>query len=163
VAADMKPDNINLNSIDFKKLWDIVTAQFPLGMHSIHGPRHWKQVEQNGLILAEETGADKTVVKLFSVFHDCRRENEKRDNGHGARGAELAKSMRGIYFDLPAHSFRMLLKACRYHTDDQLTSNITIATCWDADRLDLPRVGTMPDADRMGTAPGRRLARTQLQ
>ena len=148
-------------SIDFKLLWEIITAQFPLGIHSIHGPRHWKQVEKNGLMLAKETGADETVVKLFSVFHDCRRENEKRDDGHGRRGAELAISMKGVYFDLPAHSFRMLLKACRYHTDGQLTSNITIATCWDADRLDLPRVGMTLDPDRMGTAPGRRLARAQ--
>jgi uncharacterized protein len=108
-----------LVSIDFKKLLEIVTAQFPLGIHSIHGPRHWKQVEKNGLMLAQETGADETIMKLFSVFRDCRRENEQRDDGHGRRGAELAKSMKGIYFDLPAHSFRMLLKACRYHTDAQ--------------------------------------------
>lgn len=160
-AVDITHENTSLNSIDFRKLWDIVTAQFPLGIHSIHGPRHWKQVEKNGLMLAKETGADETIVRLFAIFHDSRRENEKRDDGHGARGSELAKSMKGVYFDLSDHSFRMLLKACRYHTDGQLTSNITIATCWDADRLDLPRVGILPDPERMGTAPGRRLARSQ--
>jgi uncharacterized protein len=148
-----------MNPIDFKRLWIVVIEQFPMGIHSIHGPRHWKQVEKNGLLLAQETGADETIVTLFSIFHDCRRENEQRDDGHGIRGSELAKSMRGTYFDLPDDSFENLIKACRYHTDGKTASNITIATCWDADRLDLPRVGIIPDSDKMGTAPGRRLAR----
>jgi uncharacterized protein len=149
-----------MNPIAFKRLWEIVIAQFPLGIHSIHGPSHWKQVEKNGLLIAKETGAEETIVRLFSMFHDSRRENEKIDNGHGIRGAELAKSMKGIYFDLQDDSFEILMEACRYHTDGQPTSNITIATCWDADRLDLPRVGIIPDPDRMGTAYGRRIART---
>ena len=146
--------------IDFKRLWEIVIEQFPLGIHSIHGPRHWKQVEKNGLMLAKETGADEIIVKLFSIFHDCRREDEHIDDGHGTRGAELAKSMKGIHFDLPDNSFEILLEACTNHTGRRLASNITIATCWDADRLDLPRVEIIPDPDRMGTAPGRRIART---
>ena len=158
-AVDMLHANIRLNSVDLKRLWEIVTAQFPLGIHSIHGPRHWKRVKKNGLMLAKETGADETIVELFSMFHDSRRENENIDDGHGARGAELAKSMKGIYFDLPDHSFEILLEACRDHTNGKSTSNITIATCWDADRLDLPRVGIIPEPGRMGTAPGRRLAR----
>jgi len=152
-----------LNLIDFKRLLEMVTAQFPLGLHSLHGPRHWREVEKNGLVLAEETGADETIVKLFSIFHDSRRENEIVDAGHGARGAELAKSMKGTCFDLPDGSFEILVNACALHTDGQPTSDITIATCWDADRLDLPRVGIIPDPDRMGTAPGRRLARSQKQ
>jgi len=94
------------------------------------------------------------------LFHDSRRENEKRDDGHGIRGAELARSMRGEYFDLQDQAFETLLDACNLHTDGHQASDITIATCWDADRLDLPRVGIIPDPDRMGTAPGRRLART---
>ena len=111
-------------------------------------------------MLAQETGADETIVKLFSIFHDCRRENEHIDDGHGTRGAELAKAMKGIHFDLPDNSFEILLEACTNHTESRLASNITIATCWDADRLDLPRVEIIPDPDRMGTAPGRRIART---
>jgi uncharacterized protein len=150
----MKPTN-------FRKLWETVIAQFPLSIHSIHGPKHWKQVEKNGLMLAKETGADETIVKLFSIFHDSRRENEKIDNGHGTRGAELAKSMRGSYFDLPDDAFEILIDACANHTNGEQTSNITIATCWDADRLDLPRVGITPGPERMCTAPGRRLARSQ--
>ena len=147
-------------SIDFRRLWDFVIDQFPMGRHSIHGPRHWKQVEKNGLMLAQETGVDETIVRLFSIFHDSRRATDKRDNGHGLRGAELAKTLKGEYFDLPDDSFEILIDACTNHTGGQHASNITIATCWDADRLDLPRAGITPDPERMCTAPGRRLSRT---
>jgi uncharacterized protein len=146
--------------IDFRRLWDFVIAQFPMGRHSIHGPRHWKQVEQNGLMLAKETGVDETIVRLFSIFHDSRRATDNTDDGHGHRGAELAKTLRGEYFDLPDNSFEILIDACTNHTGGENPSNMTIATCWDADRLDLPRAGITPDPERMCTAPGRRLART---
>lgn len=146
-----------MRSIDYKKLWAAVTAQFPLGPNSLHGPTHWKQVEENGLFLAQKTGADKTIIKLFAVFHDSRRENESIDKGHGSRGADLARDMRGIYFDLPDDSFDTLLYACRYHTSKKKAPDVTIGTCWDADRLDLPRVFIQPDPKRMQTSYGRQL------
>ena len=150
-----------MNSIDFKKLWDVVIEQFPMDINSIHGRRHWKQVEKNGLLLAKETGVDETIIRLFSMFHDSRRVTNNIDDGHGLRGAELAKTLKGQYFDLPDDSFEILIDACTHHTGGQHASNITVATCWDADRLDLPRAGIIPDPERMCTAPGRRLARTQ--
>jgi uncharacterized protein len=74
-----------MNPIDFRKLWSVVIAQFPMSRQSIHGPRHWKQVEKNGLLLAKETGVDETIIKLSSIFHDSRRENENIDDGHGTQ------------------------------------------------------------------------------
>jgi uncharacterized protein len=150
----------NVIDMDFKKLWAVVIEQFPMDIHSIHGPRHWKQVEKNGLLLAEETGVDGTIIKLFSIFHDSRRVTNNVDDGHGLRGADLARTLKGEYFDLSDDSFEILIDACTNHTGGQNTSNMTIATCWDADRLDLPRAGITPDPGRMCTAPGRRLARS---
>ena len=149
-----------MENVDFKRLWKIVTEQFPLGIHSIHGPGHWKQVEINGLLIAKETGGDETVIKLFALFHDSRRESENTDDGHGLRGAEFARSLRGAHFDLPDSTFEILIDACRYHTDGHKTPDITIATCWDADRLDLTRLGIIPDPEKMSTAYGKRIART---
>ncbi|MCK9230516.1 MAG: hypothetical protein M0Q23_07305 [Syntrophales bacterium] len=40
------------------------------------------------------------------------------------------------------------------------TGNIHIAACWDADRLDLGRVGIVPDEAFMNTEIGRTLARS---
>jgi len=122
-------------------------------------PDPLKQVEKNGLYLAPKTCADKTIIKLFSVFHDSCRQNESIDNGHGSRGAELAKDMRGIYFNLPDEAFEMLLYACTYHTSRKKAPDVTIGTCWDADRLDLPRVLIQPDPKRMQTAYGKQLVR----
>jgi uncharacterized protein len=36
-----------------------------------------------------------------------------------------------------------------------LTRDVTIQTCWDADRLDLGRVGTKPNPTYLGTAAAR--------
>ena len=146
-------------SIDYKNLLEAVTAQFPMGEHSIHGPTHWRQVEENGLFLAQQTGADKTIIRLFAVFHDSRRQNEGTDKRHGSRGADLAIGMRGVYFDLPDEAFETLLYACRHHTGHRKAPDINIGTCWDADRLDLPRVYIHPDPKRMQTAYGKQLAR----
>lgn len=33
-----------------------------------------------------------------------------------------------------------------------------VQACWDADRLDLGRVGIIPDPERMGTVKGEQLA-----
>lgn len=75
------------------------------------------------------------------------------------RGAELARTMKGVHFNLPNNSFEALITACTYHTNGHQIPDITIATCWDADRLDLPRVRIVPDPEMMATAYGKRLAR----
>src|SRR5205823_91225 len=122
----------------FQKLRSRIIQQFLLGRESVHGPQHWARVETIGLRLAEETGADKTIVRLFSIFHDSRRENESHDPAHGSRGAQLAQEFRGTMFELGDARFETLLYACRHHTG-RMSSDITIGTCFDSDRLDLFR------------------------
>ena len=59
-----------------------VISQFPdhlsriRGSNNCHGSNHWARVEANGLILAQKTGADLVVVRLFGLFHDSRRETD---------------------------------------------------------------------------------------
>jgi uncharacterized protein len=38
----------------------------------------------------------------------------------------------------------LLIDACTRHSDGHLEADVTVQTCWDADRLDLPRVGIRP-------------------
>ncbi|HSI15909.1 MAG TPA: hypothetical protein VK961_27925, partial [Chthoniobacter sp.] len=78
-----------MSAINWPKLWKVVSDQFLLGHESLHGPAHWRRVERNGLLLATRTGADETVVRLFAIFHDSRRESEGSDLEHGKRGAAL--------------------------------------------------------------------------
>ena len=147
-----------MNEVDFDHLWQIVTEQFHSSAYSVHGPSHWRRVERNGVLLATRTGADITVVRLFALFHDSRRENDGWDDGHGARGAEYAAAIRGSAYDLPNDRFGVLQYACVWHTDGERHDDTTIATCWDADRLDLGRVGIIPDPARMCTDFGREIA-----
>jgi len=145
---------------DLKGLWTYVTRQFALGLDSLHGPHHWRRVEANGLTLARETdGADVRVIRLFAVLHDARRLDEGTDWGHGARGAELAGLLRGRYFELGDGAFRLLVVACEGHEQGRVSDERTVGACWDADRLDLPRVGARPAERYMSTAHGKRLAR----
>ncbi len=42
-----------------------------------------------------------------------------------------------------------LLKAMRLHSDGHTTGDATVLACWDADRLDLARVGIQPEPQRL--------------
>jgi uncharacterized protein len=111
----------------------------------IHGLPHWLRVRENGLFLAERTGADARVVELFALLHDSRRFNDDHDPAHGERAAAFAGTLRGTLIDLDDVAFELLAHACRHHTDGLRAGAPTVLTCWDADRLDLGRVGIRPD------------------
>jgi len=128
-----------------------VLKQYRLPLRGIHGPIHWGRVLENGLRLATLTGARPQVVELFAVFHDAGRVNEDHDPQHGSRGADLASALRGKHFDLGEEDFTILKVACRLHTEGLIKSDVTVQTCWDADRLDLGRVGVKPHPARLCT------------
>ena len=128
---------------------------YTLPVRGYHGVTHWARVLENGLRIAEVNSADQEVVTLFALFHDSRRVNEHRDDGHGLRGAELARSLRGSLVHLPDDRFEMLFDACKRHTDGATSEDPTIGACWDADRLDLARVGITPDPTRLCTDAAR--------
>ena len=120
----------------------------------IHGISHWERVEENGLMLSEVVGADKRVVSYFAYLHDCQRWNEDDDPEHGPRAAIYAKKNRDL-IDLDDDQFRKLTKACEGHTfampSDYPLVDPTLATCWDADRLDIGRVGLDINSDYLFT------------
>jgi uncharacterized protein len=148
-------------SIDFDALWKHVTSTFfGDSIYSPHGPPHWKRVERNGILLSSRTGADIVVVRLFALFHGSKRENDMTDPDHGLRGAQYAKSLKGTLFDLDDHRFSLLDYACTWHTDIDHSDDPTIGSCWDADRLDLGRVGIIPSRNLMSTDFGKLIADT---
>jgi len=117
---------------------------YALPMRGVHGITHWARVLENGRRLAELTGADVRVVELFSIFHDSRRHNEAVDHGHGQRGAQLARELFGEAFQIDTAAFALLEQACNEHTAGLTSADSTVQVCWDADRLDLLRVGIQP-------------------
>jgi uncharacterized protein len=131
---------------------------FALGEYSVHGPDHWRRVEANGLKLCRETGADETVVRLFALLHDSCRLDDGADLLHGPRAADMLGEIAESLFTLDSDRLELFEYAIRHHTGGQISNDPTIGTCWDADRLDLGRVGTIPSPRYMSTAAGRRRA-----
>lgn len=125
--------------------------QYALRWHGPHGVCHWARVRENGLRLALITGANPEIVELFAVLHDARRESEGIDPGHGPRGAALAAALRGRLYTLPDGEFELLRVACADHTRMLTHGDITVQTCWDADRLDLGRVDVAPLPEYLST------------
>lgn len=132
-----------------------VRAQYRLDWDGIHGLAHWERVRENGLRLAESTGARTDIVELFAYFHDACRHNNSLDPEHGPRGAALARDLAGSAFDLDSEGLALLVEACTGHTRGETVAEITVATCWDADRLDLARVGKTPRPEFLCTAAAR--------
>lgn len=128
-----------------------ILKEYALPWDGVHGVGHWARVLENGLRLSEQTGANVKVVQLFAVFHDSRRINEGVDDGHGQRSADLARQLRGDVFQLSDPDFDLLYAACVGHTNGKTDADITVQTCWDADRLDLGRVGICPHSSRLCT------------
>ena len=107
----------------------------------------------NGRLLAGMESANLSVVELFCMLHDTQRRNERRaPPSHGRRAARYAKSLRGVWFDLSDKEMELLTEALKYHSDGYTEADITVQVCWDADRLDLGRVGIKPAPHRLCTA-----------
>lgn len=150
----------HLPFLDLPATLQAVLGQYRLKPDGIHGLTHWGRVQENGERLAGATGGNLVVVRLFALLHDAVRWNDGRDADHGARGAALARSLHGRTFQLPDEDLARLLEACQDHTHVRHHPDPTIQACWDADRLDLGRVGTIPDPEFMGPEAGRREVRT---
>lgn len=128
---------------------------FALDWHGIHGASHWARVRANGLLLAEQTGADPQVVEVFSFVHDAERRSDASDPDHGPRAARLAAEINDEYFKLSPSQLNQLMKACDGHSLGYQKADITVITCWDADRLDLGRVGIKPNPGKLCTPAAR--------
>jgi uncharacterized protein len=137
---------------DIDRLVAAIHERSPLHRSYVHGDQHWRAVAEVGLRLLPETRrADPTVVFLFSLFHDAMRQNENEDPGHGQRSADLAEEFQGRYFLLAPERLGLLIEACAGHTDVRFSDDPTIGVCFDADRLNLWRVGKTPEAKYLST------------
>jgi uncharacterized protein len=151
--------------LNLDNLLATIKAEYALSWDGIHGIAHWTRVRENGLRLAERTGAQTAVVECFAYLHDAKRLNDGGDPRHGARGAALARRLcagapdrageRGDLLGLSDAQLELLVYACTHHTDGLTEANVTIQTCWDADRLDLGRVGIRPRPERLCTPAAR--------
>lgn len=125
-------------------LIQLLRTQFQLDWRGIHGAPHWARVRHHGRYLARARGADLVIVELFALLHDSQRENDWHDPRHGQRAAEFAAGLNGRFFDLGAQQLDRLSFALIGHSDGHMSVDASVQCCWDADRLDLGRVGIKP-------------------
>lgn len=146
-------------SIITTNLFELLQAQFKLDIEGIHGARHWARVHRNAMWIAEELvdEVDTRVLEYFAFLHDSQRTNDNRDPGHGSRAAEFAREIRKQHIPLEDDAFYVLLDALIGHSNTRHHENLTIQACWDADRLDLGRIGITPDRNQLGTTAAKAL------
>jgi uncharacterized protein len=138
-----------------ERLLRFARTEFRLEWQGIHGAPHWARVRHNGLLLSAHTGACSKVVEYFSFIHDLGRHNDYHDPDHGNRAASIAEKIAGDLIDVSEDELALLMEACRHHSDGHQKADVTIMTCWDADRLDLGRVGIRPDPLRLCNSAAR--------
>lgn len=146
-----------MNLEDKKRLVDLLKTNSECFYNSLHGLGHWLNVERNGLHIAKLSGADPEVVSYFAYLHDCKRTNDKEDFIHGKNAADFAIEHRE-FISLDDKQFEMLVVACCDHTLGTITECPTIGTCWDADRLELTRVGFVVNPTLLNTQEAKRIA-----
>jgi len=139
-----------------KRIFALISRQSRFITSPIHGLHHWQTVERNGHYLSQYTGANVKVISYFAYFHDCMRENEDIDPKHGYRGAMFAVAHKN-QLGLTETQFEMLMRACKGHTYGRKTACPTVATCWDADRLDIGRVGITPNSSYLFSDEAKRI------
>jgi len=84
------------------------------------------------------------IVDVFSYLHDSCRQTEGIDGDHGQRAAVMAYDLNGLFYNLNDCDLERLCDAIAGHSFGGTSKDVTIQTCWDADRLDLGRVGIVP-------------------
>ena len=148
----------NVSEADIIEIRNFALKGWELG--ETHGLSHWQRVERNGIILSTyngkiREGINMKIVRFFAYLHDKCRLNDWADLEHGVRAAGMLPIIRDtILKDFTDEEVSLLDRACRYHTTELRTGNPTIDVCFDADRLDLGRVGIVPNPKRMATEQG---------
>lgn len=128
----------------------------PTACGDYHGPNHWDRVRQHGHAAARANGVDPLIAHIFGWVHDSQREHDGHDLEHGPLAAEFIRANRpGLFGFLTDAQIEVLATACELHSDGVTEGDVLAQVCWDADRLDLWRVGNRPDPQYMCTPYGK--------
>ena len=146
-----------MTDLKIKELKEYLSSRFVLGSDSLHGPLHWESVLRNGLLIASKNNnIDKEVITLFSYIHDFKRIDEYIDIDHGKRAANSLENLEKLgLLNLRKNQKELLYLAIKDHNKGKISTDLTIGACWDSDRLELDRVGILPNIDFFSTSEGK--------
>lgn len=123
---------------------------------AFHGPAHWQRVSQHAVAISRSLGISPLIPFVFSLVHDSQRENEHFDLDHGPRAAAfIHKHRHDLFGFLNGLQIEHLALACAEHSNGITEGPVYAQACWDADRLDLGRVGIYPESECLCTTYAR--------
>ena len=153
----------NMRDESIERLRAFAIKHTRMGRFSVHGIVHWDRVANNADLL-NTSDVDLLVVKAFAYVHDVERNDDGYDLQHGPRAAALVDEIRDTELAfLNDDEILQLKKACELHTSTWRTEDATVNACFDADRLDLGRVGIAPNPGKMATVQGHILAERMIE
>lgn len=155
IVRDGEMASVRDNSRQLQAIMEAVMQIYDedtLGMY--HGPDHWRRVVANSIRASRSLGIDPLPGVVFGWVHDSQRWDENSDPLHGPRAAQFVRDNAGpgeLFGFLPEHTVQEIATACELHSDGMTEGSRILQACWDADRLDLWRVGVQPDPDCLCT------------
>ena len=141
---------------------DAIRAQVEEGFDEeacgeLHGPDHWHRVSYHAVAASRALGISPLVPHVFALVHDSQREHDGFDLEHGPRAAQFIRERRHDLFDfLDDEQIDHLTLACTEQSNGVTEGPAYVQACWDADRLDLGRVGVCPEPRYLCTDYARR-------
>jgi uncharacterized protein len=132
------------------------TPRYQAERSFLHGDAHWRAVALAGLWIADRTpGADRAFIVTFAKLHDAQRQSDGRDPDHGARAAQRFQEAPADGYKPRTRRTREMVHALANHTAGVRANTLNVGICWDADRLNLWRVGIVPDRSLLTTPVAR--------
>lgn len=122
-----------------------------------HGVAHSNRVAAIGHYLCtinKEKGfvVEEDVVIWFAYLHDICRVSDSKDEMHPSKGYAYVNMIRDTWLrHLSDHQFFLLSEAILNHHKIIKYGELTIDTCFDADRLDVARFGVCVSLNRLAT------------
>lgn len=134
----------------YQEIFDKICEHYALNLYGAHGIEHWENVYANTMMLSKVYGIESNIFMLFALLHDSKRLDEDDDFEHGIRAASFALELiNNGKITLEAEDAKRLIYACANHTKanktDPLYQDIIVQICLDADKLDIGRVGVIPE------------------
>ena len=144
---------------------DLISDVMSVATHRrspIHGELHWRAVSQAGIEIAKLNGGRTEIAMAFGLIHDSQRLCDDWDPEHGLRAAKWASKSKRLLDLIGKDGRDIVAAAARDHEKGKVTQDRNIGTCWDADRINLWRVGLMPHADFFSVLKGDHFQKMRL-
>ena len=112
-------------------------------IEGVHGLEHLRRVALSAGVLAKQVGADVESCVVGGFLHDCARTGDESGTAHALHSAIQARVILDKHY--PHLDAYTILFAIQFHADGKTTGDPITACIWDADRLDLQRLGRTID------------------